>query len=84
MASGTLLTWQSVVMPMLRQRVITALIMAGLFLGAVAFLSQAWLALLIGVLVCLGGWEWSRLCGWESSLTRGVYVVVLLQMLRHG
>ena len=55
--------------------------MAGLFLGAVAFLSQAWLALLIGVLVCLGGWEWSRLCGWESSLTRGVYVVVLAAVM---
>ena len=62
---------------MLRQRVITAVIMAGLFLSAVAFLSQAWLALLFGVLICLGGWEWSRLCGWESTPTRVLYVLVL-------
>ena len=62
---------------MLRQRVITAVIMASLFLSAVAFLSQAWLALLFGVLVCLGGWEWSRLCGWESTPSRALYVLVL-------
>lgn len=66
---------------MLRQRIITALIMAGLFLAAVAFLSQAWLALLIGVLVCLGGWEWSRLCGWEAKLSRGLYVLVLAAVM---
>ena len=62
---------------MLRQRVITAVIMASLFLSAVAFLSQAWLALLFGVLVCLGGWEWSRLCGWQSNPSRALYVLVL-------
>ena len=66
---------------MLRQRVITAIIMAGLFLSAVAFLSQAWLALLFGVLVCLGGWEWSRLCGWESNPSRALYVLVLAAVM---
>jgi phosphatidate cytidylyltransferase len=55
--------------------------MAGLFLGAVAFLSPAWLALLIGVLVCLGGWEWSRLCGWESTPARCIYVLVLAAVM---
>jgi len=66
---------------MLRQRVITAVIMAALFLSAVAFLSQAWLALLFGVLVCLGGWEWSRLCGWKSVPARGLYVLVLALLM---
>ena len=69
---------------MLRQRVITAVIMAALFLSAVAFLSLAWLALLIGVLVCLGGWEWSRLCGWESAPSRGLYVLVLALLMAGG
>ncbi len=73
---------------MLKQRVITALIMAGLFLGAVAFLSLPWLALLFGILVCLGGWEWARLCGWEAPLARCLYTLVLAVVLgllyQHG
>lgn len=66
---------------MLKQRVITALIMAGLFLSAVIFLSLPWLALIFGILICLGGWEWSRLCDWESPVTRALYVLVLAAVL---
>jgi len=66
---------------MLKQRVITALIMAGLFLSAVIFLSLPWLALIFGILICLGGWEWSRLCEWESPVARTAYVVVLAAVL---
>ncbi|MBP6700174.1 MAG: phosphatidate cytidylyltransferase [Halioglobus sp.] len=71
---------------MLRQRVITALIMAGLFLLAVALLSLPWLALLFGVLICLAAWEWSGLCGWDSPPARGLYVLavaVVLGLLYH-
>ncbi len=66
---------------MLKQRVITALIMAGLFLAAVVFLPLPWLALIFGILICLGGWEWSRLCDWESPLARCLYVLVLAAVL---
>jgi phosphatidate cytidylyltransferase len=66
---------------MLRQRVITALIMAGLFLSAVAFLPLPGLAMIFGVLVCLGAWEWSRLAGWLSPLARTCYVLLLAAML---
>ncbi|MDH4040754.1 MAG: phosphatidate cytidylyltransferase [Gammaproteobacteria bacterium] len=66
---------------MLRQRVITAVVMASLFLAAVAFLSLPWLALLFGILICLGAWEWSRLCGWESPLARGLYALVVVAVL---
>ena len=59
---------------MLRQRVITALIMAGLFLAAVAFLSLAWLALLFGVLICLGAGSGLACAGWESTPARVLYV----------
>jgi|TARA_R100000005_G_scaffold16673_1_gene6953 phosphatidate cytidylyltransferase len=62
---------------MLKQRIVTALAMAGLFLAAVLFLPLLWLAFLLGVVVCLGGWEWARLAGWQSSLSRGLFVVVL-------
>ena len=66
---------------MLKQRVITAVIMAGLFLAAVAFMSLPWLALIFGILICLGGWEWSRLCGWEAPAIRVLYVLVLAVVL---
>jgi phosphatidate cytidylyltransferase len=62
---------------MLKQRVITALIMAGLFLAAVIFLPLVGLAALFGVMVCLGGWEWARLAGWTAGAARVCYVFVL-------
>ena len=62
---------------MLKQRIITALIMAGAFLAAVLLLPFQWLALVLAVLVAAGGWEWSRLAGWEAPLVRGMFVLVL-------
>jgi phosphatidate cytidylyltransferase len=62
---------------MLRQRVITALIMAGLFLSAIVFLPLPGLAAIFGLLVAAGGWEWSRLAGWDSPAARGLYVLLL-------
>jgi phosphatidate cytidylyltransferase len=62
---------------MLRQRVITGLAMAGAFLAAILFLPLPWLAFVFGVVVSLGGWEWSRLAGWASPPARFVYVLVL-------
>lgn len=66
---------------MLRQRVITALIMAALFLAAILFLPLPALAVVFGLLIGGGAWEWSRLAGWESPLVRGLYVLVVLVAL---
>ena len=66
---------------MLKQRVITALIMAGLFLAAVVFLPLPALAVAFGLVVAAGGWEWSRLAGWQSPLTRSVYVLLLIAII---
>ncbi len=62
---------------MLKQRVITAVIMAGLFLSALAFLPLPGLAVFFGIVMCLGAWEWSGLSGWEHSAARGFYVVLV-------
>lgn len=62
---------------MLRQRVVTALIMAGTFLAALALLSTPVLALLFGALMGLGAWEWSRLAGWHAPLARLAYVALV-------
>ncbi|MDZ7782558.1 MAG: phosphatidate cytidylyltransferase [Halioglobus sp.] len=66
---------------MLRQRVVTALIMAGTFLAALALLSTPALALLFGALMGLGAWEWSRLAGWRTPFARLVYVVMVVAVL---
>ncbi|NQX89641.1 MAG: phosphatidate cytidylyltransferase [Halioglobus sp.] len=62
---------------MLRERVMTALIMAGLFLLAIAYLPLSGLALFFGVLICLGAWEWSGLSGWQSAAARVLYVMLV-------
>jgi phosphatidate cytidylyltransferase len=66
---------------MLRQRVITALVMAAVFLAAIMFLPLPGLALMFGLIVVAGGWEWSRLAGWESRRGRAVLVAVLAATL---
>ena len=46
---------------MLRQRVITALVLVGLLLGSLST-ARTWpFALLILVLIAAAGWEWGRL-----------------------
>lgn len=63
---------------MLRQRVITALVMAALFLGAMAYLSIPGLALFFAAAVALGGWEWALLAGWRGPLLRSLFVLLVL------
>ncbi|MFK8050258.1 MAG: phosphatidate cytidylyltransferase [Halioglobus sp.] len=63
---------------MLKQRVITGVIMVVVFLSAVVFLSVQGLALLFALVVALGAWEWSRLASWQASPARVFYVAVVL------
>ncbi len=66
---------------MLRQRVITALVLAAVFLASVMFMPLPFLALFFGLIVLAGGWEWSRLAGWESSVARCLFLVLLASCL---
>src|SRR4051812_29811376 len=59
---------------MLRERVITALVLLALLIPAVMARSPLPFALLTIVLIAAGGWEWGRLCGlprW-AAVTSGV------------
>lgn len=63
---------------MLRQRIITALVLVGLLLGALT-LNQAWpFAVLTLVLIAAAGWEWGRLnqAGDAPALAMGAAVAV--------
>lgn len=64
---------------MLKQRIATALVLAGLFLGALFGLDQAGFALFAAAVITVGVWEWSRLAGIAAPLARmGCVLVVIL------
>ncbi|MEP0202387.1 MAG: phosphatidate cytidylyltransferase [Halioglobus sp.] len=62
---------------MLKQRIITGIAMALLFLAGVIWLPLPALALAFAIAVSLGAWEWSRLAGWTSLFARAAYVALL-------
>lgn len=62
---------------MLKQRVITAIALALLFLGGLFFLSITGFALAIGVVVALAGWEWANLAGLKAQWQRLLYAAVV-------
>jgi len=62
---------------MLRQRVVTALLMAAAFLVGVYFLSPAILALVFAAIVALGAWEWALLSGLTRGVGRGLYALLV-------
>ncbi len=66
---------------MLKQRIITAVIMAGLFLAGVFLLPLNALAAVFALLVLAGGWEWSHLAGWKTPVARVGFTLVLAACL---
>lgn len=59
---------------MLKQRIITALCLIPLVLGAIFFLDNGWFALAMAIPVLLGAWEWSNLMGLSDPAERGKVV----------
>lgn len=66
---------------MLKQRVITALILAPLVIAAVLLLSTPLLALLLALVIVVGAWEWAILCGIRSLAGRLAYCLLLSSAL---
>ncbi|MDH3637117.1 MAG: phosphatidate cytidylyltransferase [Gammaproteobacteria bacterium] len=60
---------------MLKERLLTALLLAPLFVLSIIYLPSHLFALLVGVFVVLAAWEWSGLLGVDSSRVRTSYVV---------
>ncbi len=60
----------------LRARVITALLLAPLAIGAVLFLPSTWFALCFGLVLCYAIWEWTRVIGFRGRPLRAVAVIV--------
>lgn len=62
---------------MLRQRIITALILLPIALCGFFLLEGAGFALFIGLVVTLGAWEWARLAGFEAQGARVGFAAVV-------
>ena len=55
---------------MLKQRILTALILAPLALAGVFLLPPGGFAVFMGLVIVLGGWEWANLSGFEQPTIR--------------
>ena len=62
---------------MLKQRIITALILAPLLLGAIFLLPNHWFALFLALPVMLGASEWANIMGYEKESDRLPFVLAV-------
>ncbi len=60
---------------MLKQRLITAIILIPLMVWILLTTSTQVLAGIISIFVLIAAWEWAALCGWQTKLARSFYVV---------
>jgi phosphatidate cytidylyltransferase len=63
---------------MLKQRVITAVILASVLMGALTWLPASWFAVLVMFVFAAGAWEWAALCGITNGKIRMLYVDAVL------
>ena len=66
---------------MLKQRIITALVLLPFALGGFFLLNGALFALFIGAVVSLGAWEWARLAGFTAQVQRVAYAALVAALL---
>lgn len=66
---------------MLKQRIITALILLPIALCGFFLLEGSGFALFIGLVVMLGAWEWARLAGFSDQLPRMAYAAIVALLL---
>ena len=65
---------------MLKQRIITALILAPLALFAILYLPLFSFQIMIALVVGLGAWEWSSMSGMTRTVTKSAYAVLVVLM----
>lgn len=66
---------------MLKQRILTALILAPLAIWGILALSSHAFALVMGLLFVFGAWEWARIARLEQNALRVVYCLVLALLM---
>jgi len=66
---------------MLKQRILTAVILIPLVVWGILFQSTQVIALIYAVLILQGSWEWSRLSGVNQVVIRAIYVACIAALL---
>lgn len=66
---------------MLKQRVITALVLATIFLVALFGLPAGYFSFFIGAVVLIGAWEWANLAGLPAIWQRAAYSLIVFGLL---
>ncbi len=69
---------------MLKQRVITALILASVFVAALIYLPGPLFSAFAATITLIGAWEWANLSGLSQRWQRGLYVLVTGGVLALG
>jgi len=69
---------------MLKLRVATALVLAGMLLVALFLFPPVLTVVLFGLVNVLGGWEWARFGGLQSVGARGAYAILIAALLWFG
>lgn len=66
---------------MLKQRVITAVILLPLVIASILLLPETVFALLsLAILIGIGGWEWAKMAGHEKHPSRWLFILSLLML----
>lgn len=66
---------------MLKQRVITALILAPIAIAAIFLFSKPYFSLFASVVLLIATWEWSNIMRLEGVLFRGAYVALMAMVM---
>ena len=62
---------------MLRDRIVTAIILASLFLGALFYLPLPLFSMAMATVVLISAWEWANMAGFGRVLQRSAYLLVM-------
>lgn len=66
---------------MLKQRVVTAIILVALVLAAILAFPPLWFRGFVAVFILLGAWEWSALAGLRSAPARTAFTLLCLVLM---
>ncbi|WP_250657436.1 phosphatidate cytidylyltransferase [Alkalimarinus coralli] len=66
---------------MLKQRIITGLILAPIAVGGIFFLPPVEFSWFIGIIIAIGGWEWANLAGYSRQVERLGYAGLIALLL---
>lgn len=66
---------------MLKQRIITALILAPAVISAIFYLPLMYFAALLLVIIAIGAWEWGPLMGFDTIIRRSGFVITTVVLI---